>query len=81
MTMHTPGPWRIAKRGAKHIEIVGPHGGTIATIDGKLEAAAHLIASAPDLLAACESALPIVERALRHDVSALLRAAIAKAKG
>lgn len=44
------------------------------------EADAHLIAAAPDLLAACEAALPHHQGG-HSDTGRLLRAAIAKARG
>lgn len=83
---HTPGPWTILNRGYKsHItdadmnwnaEIVGP-GHT---------ANAHLIAAAPDLLAALEEieSLPVDDYGCREIPPGFLdkaRAAIAKAKG
>ena len=54
---HTPGPWRVDR-----YDIMSPDGHMIATTRGILElsheeANARLIASAPDLLAACEAML------------------------
>lgn len=89
---HTPKPWKVGKPyGASRVEIEGPgqNGGTIlvAVTDPRN---APLISAAPDLLAACQSALAEL---LRYDMNEFsikpekndtpevvaLRAAIAKA--
>lgn len=67
MAEHTPGPWRVERRAIVAIEAAG-HVGPIAEVRARLdlpahdpdveatrEANAHLIASAPDLLAELEN--------------------------
>lgn len=85
-TTHTPGPWEV---------LAGPEWGgftvggqrIVATMrewgfPGEAEANARLIAAAPDLLAALESAEDVLSETDTH-LSTLhkVRAAIAKAKG
>lgn len=89
---HTPGPWTIRQGGT---EIHGPHyGRQIAHIPPDLRylphdenaANARLIAAAPELLAACEAALPIIDAHRRYTLgdgdltAALMRSAISQAK-
>ncbi len=84
MTQHTPGPWELSRDAVPdwHTQITvytEATGTRVATVFER-EANAHLIAAAPELLAACEAALD------RDDVADcelgdMLRAAIAKAKG
>jgi len=82
MSKHTPGPWAVADVGEV---VVCATGRTLcdvysspATGDEQADADAHLIAAAPDMLAALELLLPYLEDC-RMDSEA--RAAIAKAKG
>lgn len=93
-TKHTPGPWHVG-RGADGHPIVyvdcpasegsGPGIAHVCPIphmrstQGTKEANAHLIAAAPDLLAACDEALNHIEEGTTsyHYISA----AIAKARG
>ena len=89
---HTPGPWDVEPKGSRHF-VDGADGLTVAYIDragvrerAEIEANALLIASAPDLLAACMSALRALEDNLQPgpmdaDAKAGLRAAIARATG
>ena len=80
---HTPGPWHVAGQGddkgnlpikACAITIAGVNGqGTLAD--------ARLIAAAPDLLAACEAALNMVDGDGHPPAWDKLRAAIRRAKG
>lgn len=100
MSKHTPGPWWHDDDGFVRAD-VGTSGDFVysapvadphATKDidpDEREANAHLIAAAPDLLAACEAVLPIIESldSAKEEgdddepLAAQLRAAIAKAKG
>jgi hypothetical protein len=80
--------WRVAKRGAATIEVVGPHGGTICHMDAKLEDKARLIAAAPDLLAALQMLASDYEEAMKaqgftepNTRLMVARAAISKATG
>lgn len=90
MTKHTPGPWTIVDyKLTQEILIAGDTGDEIAIIDYSFRPEAHddahLIAAAPDLLAACEAVVLHMRRPLNIEetirVGALLRAAIAKARG
>jgi hypothetical protein len=88
---HTPGPWK-PRKSSYRIEGVedtwcidwSPDQEEVAEIVHG-EANAHLIAAAPDLLAACELALNGIELSngvpYSEDVITELRAAIARAKG
>ena len=98
-TTHTPGPWRVSKPGDLESKDKGwcvwGGGRMMLSFHGpqvpreQKEADAHLVAAAPDLLAACVSALSLI--APRVDDSdamgwgvateEMLREAIAKAKG
>jgi hypothetical protein len=91
-TGHTPGPWHVG--GAIDSVIFAPDGYAIAdakTFHGRrqndMHANARLIASAPDLLAALQQCLVIVDAHRRAaggegDVAAMnARAAIARATG
>lgn len=97
-TKHTPGPWRAvidsdftpgidADDIGESIVVIGPNNlstdlGIWGRCREEAEANAHLIAAAPDLLAALQT---LVEQAERHDAVGLYwdqaRAAIAKAEG
>ena len=84
---HTPGPWEVGKymglptifdtRGNGTVALASVHDMAIEPADAN----AALMAAAPDLLAACEAALPALER-YPHltNTSRLVQAAIAKAK-
>jgi hypothetical protein len=82
---HTPGPWRAELGDVPYAEfeneawIVDCDAHSVCTLDGPADcnmANAHLIAAAPDLLAACEIALEASEH---EHVRKALRAAIARA--
>lgn len=96
-TTHTPGPWAFRMTGwrTNPFAIYSPRRpGAVACVPARTSvpldeqsANARLIAAAPDLLAALEQCLPIID-AHRHaalgegDIAAMnARAAIAKAKG
>jgi len=54
-TQHTPGPWKIVKKGVFNIRFVGADGFGIADtteVDEREKANARLIAAAPDMLEA-----------------------------
>ncbi len=81
---HTPGPWHIVRRSTvcagDRDEIDNPIRVHVADCYGRrAEANAHLIAAAPDLLAACELAVRNLDPA-PYWIGALT-AAIAKARG
>src|SRR5438128_1089901 len=73
MAIHTPGPWALDSNGPGHEVVLGRGGRhSIAAVQGPDDhrenlANARLIASAPDLYAACE-----LFTAAAHDVVALL---------
>jgi len=80
---HTPGPWSVRDTnpsGWTYIEPSTGTGGTVAmtrTVDD-----AHLIASAPELLAACKEAFVYVRSdSAVYPLICQLRAAIDKAEG
>lgn len=80
MAKHTPGPWTA------EFPAVLAGGGTICDVRnwGTHNTNEHLIAAAPELLAACEAALVRENERDTEALSALrgqLRAAIAKATG
>lgn len=89
-TKHTPGPWCVEHE----TEIIAAEGQRIAEADtrsinftgGEANANAHLIAAAPDLLAACEAATEVIDCICDGDdkagcVRCLVKTAIAKARG
>lgn len=90
---HTPGPWQIDGEAAECQARITADGEPIADVFGldrgdddgdEANANVALIAAAPDLLAACESALDVVDHRnnMRFmECAALLKSAIAKAKG
>ena len=96
-TKHTPGPWGHYQRdGSAHLRFISgpsPRAIAIATIESipekyqdaeSIEANAHLIAAAPDMLEALESILDGVDCQpgyIRERGIEIARAAIAKAKG
>ena len=87
-TTHTPGPWEITRQ--THGLSVGGH---CSPDDSDMEyvcfiedhhregANSHLIAAAPDLLAALEGLLPMWGSGIKEPHVEAARAAIAKAKG
>ena len=89
---HTPGPWDLDIEGSKWF-IDGADELTVAYLDregfrekGEIEANARLIAAAPELLAACKSALRALEDNLDpgpmdSDAKTALRLVIAKTEG
>ena len=90
MGEHTPGPWIIRHVGIGQPYVIDSNSGQIALVGPRQSHDAALIAAAPDLLAACEIALALLtgtgqDGTLGHHpdnpVPAMLRAAIAKAKG
>lgn len=65
MSQHTPGPWETSRDAvpAHHVQITvyaEADGQRVATVFRE-EANARLVAAAPDLLAACESALSLAQ--------------------
>ena len=87
-TKHTPGPWAVADVGEV---VVCATGRTLCDVysspttgDEQADADAHLIAAAPDLLAALEAALACLNFFGSDQIEPFrvrCRAAIAKAKG
>lgn len=82
-TKHTPGPWKWIGNPSGAVEIFASDGSNVRLINQV--ANARLIAAAPELLAALESAMGMLkghretpEREARYEFA---RAAIAKAKG
>lgn len=83
---HTPGPWKVLDNNPEVLPIVCKGFDTIAHIRDagvwadyfEVEANAHLVAAAPDLLEACTLALEFVTH---EGLSARLVAAIDKARG
>jgi len=82
---HTPGPWAVSQPSGNYIDT--PTGSVAALTYGATKADAHLIAAAPDLLAAlgaaAEQLRTLLDESLEEDYSVLTSAetAIAKAKG
>ena len=92
MTNHTPGPWVVHVRTLRHIDARYILAGQsqVATVAQGNEANAHLIAAAPDMLAALEMALasglikdrdPVGDPGTLCPVHDSIIAAIAKARG
>jgi hypothetical protein len=97
MSAHTPGPWRVIEDrpsrlgGMAHVRLsvsVGTDEWTIADVFNidtpERQANAHLIAAAPELLAACEMLLDFhveVGGELPDDALAELRHAVSRAHG
>lgn len=98
LTEHTPGPWKYDEtwalvHGADNSEVCAIHSGSPGEQRNNrnvVYANAHLIAAAPELLAALKEALPQVERThcrapdgetCDNMVIAIVRAAIARAEG
>lgn len=85
---HTPGEWRVTKGYRGSITVRDASGAPIAEVwrtgEQRDEGDARLIATAPDLLAACIAAadmLDVAEFPEGAATVALVRAAIAKAEG
>jgi hypothetical protein len=85
MSTHTPGPWTLSDDGFVYDEsgerVADPHV-AMQDIDER-EANAHLIAAAPDLLAALEHCASLASSGchLQQSDLALIQSAIARAKG
>lgn len=84
---HTPGPWVMTVGGG---EIDDANGDSVALLPystgrDEVRANAHLIAAAPELLAACEAAMDWFrddgQEPHAHVSYSMLEAAIAKARG
>jgi hypothetical protein len=81
MNEHTPGPWTY-----EDAFVFGPEGQQVADFV-PLETDGRLISAAPDLLAACEAALPVVEAMIEYPgdpcqkIADGIRAALDKARG
>lgn len=90
-TQHTPGPWTVNEIGGTdaRTQFLGPDGALNFEVwDAITDADAHLIAAAPDLLAALESAFVAFGKAGGNTLSGPFRreweecrSAIAKARG
>lgn len=83
-TTHTPGPWTVSQPSGNYI--TAPTGGIAALTYGATKADAHLIAAAPDLLAALENLTVLFDRIDRSGATNKAAyndaiAAITKAKG
>ena len=77
MGSHTPGPWELG--GAFRTNVLDSSGHQIAAVC--LDRDALLIAAAPELLEACEAALPVLRTAVEsglHGFSAKERARIVR---
>lgn len=65
---HTPGQWKVGKGAQGRLLLRGEDGGAIAQVlygyygDGATKANARLMAAAPDLLAACQTILPLLSQ-------------------
>lgn len=89
MSKHTKGPWKIHPILALRNQVLNSDGKLVAvTVEPQNETDtpnAVLISAAPDLLAACESALELFEKYLpdcgKHGTVPYLKHAIKKAKG
>ena len=84
-THHTPGPWLTVTRGSNQIVQIGTDCFVTSTnLDRPMgDANARLIGSAPDLLAALELAIPMIDRYAAGSATVLdtMRSAIAAARG
>lgn len=85
-TKHTAGPWIVTdgqSRGARHIFVDAVDGTYVASCHGKnAEAYAHLIAAAPDLLAALKAAKDFIGNGYQPpELVDQMFAAISKAEG
>lgn len=85
MSEHSPAPWSI-RQSATHVTVVTASGDAIFHDDKRLPGVmedARLIAAAPELLEALETALKLIELVvpIKGGVTRKARAAIAKATG
>lgn len=81
---HTPGPWAVSQPSGNYI--AAPTGGIAALTYGASKADAHLIAAAPDLLAALEHVDNYLapqgdEEDVYNYIRAIIKGAISKAQG
>ncbi len=103
MSKHTPGPWEYVRetehmggypcnvshkvKVGQELLTVGCHGYGWGEPEKEIEANAHLVAAAPELLEACKDALAFVEELDRRGIAqewsgeGALKAAIEKAEG
>jgi hypothetical protein len=83
-TEHTPGPWTVSKPSGNYIDTPAGHSVAALTYSATL-ADAHLIAAAPDLLAALQEVLcdldTLREPYRNEAICERVRAAIDKATG
>lgn len=84
-TMHTPGPWEVEPRAGRGAWISGPGEDSWAALalgrdDEIATANAHLIAAAPDMLAALKATIDNPGHMLAPNVIFDIREAIAKAE-
>ena len=90
---HTPGPWSVGgpmATPAGTVSIDSPHGSSVAFVtvddlDGS-EGNVHLIAAAPDLLAALKEIMGVWRGTMSNaqtlvEIRAIVKSAIAKAEG
>ena len=92
MSEHTPGPWKVSSKASTAVfagdRLIASAGGYMSntrqeSVVIENDANARLIAAAPDLLAACETALVMIQ-VLGGDYMAgfeKIEAAVSKAKG
>lgn len=90
---HTPGPWRVKFDESGFVDIYRAHDDSAGSLNNyavaesvQSDSDAHLIAASPELLTACQGALalltnPNAEPSDADAVTAILRTALAKAKG
>ena len=83
-TTHTPGPWAVSQPSGNYIDT--PTGSVAALTYGATKADAHLIAAAPDLLAALEHVDAYLapegdEEDVYNYIRAIIKGAISKAQG
>jgi hypothetical protein len=91
---HTPGPWKLAREATNDfpqawVDSTLPYSEwdtrRIADVGGRTKDEAtfnaRLISAAPDLVAACEAYLAPHTHAMKPDIYAAIKAAVAKAKG
>jgi hypothetical protein len=91
MNKHTPGPWQVEPNPFESAPMVSTENRTIAKVlywggseDGEVNANAHLIAAAPELLEALEDILWSLDHLDLHEIADKknsLSDVIAKAKG
>lgn len=91
MSAHTPGPWRVNRKGGSQTTVLSDDDLVVATAWSSTyrdaaEANARLIAAAPDMLAALEDALDAITDGVilpdrRDEAIRVIQAAIDKAEG